>query len=318
MSVFDLSVLTASATLAVPVWEVGAAVAVIVVLCGLAIFRSKFGRPTVTFVALSFVLATIASAVFVFQQSAKAERAAERRSLATRAAALTAQTLLPGSALGCLEGDVGEAVEAACERALFARPEAVASAVAYTGARLLLLADGLDYASRADPAFAETLAGARRAIELDRYGIAAQILATRDGCTADKCPFFALLSDAGTLKANLKVRAFATYVARYTANWATEDKAPPVADKPAQPAVSPQASAPAAGAPAPVASKYNFPSSASIPAVSIMNAEPPLPAEAKGKTDPAAAPGEQPSGPAAKLPVPPKRPQSQAAAPPPH
>jgi hypothetical protein len=49
--------------------------------------------------------------------------------------------------------------------------------------------------------------------------------------------------------------------------------------------------------------KYDFPSADSIPAVSIMNAEPPLP---KGATDAQAAGGE---------PVPPKRPQGQAASP---
>ena len=316
MSVFDLSVLTASAVFAVPVWEAGIAAALIAVLCGLITFRTKFGRATVAFVALTFVLTAITGIVLVLDRSATTERAVERRALAARVAGLTAQTLLPGSALSCLEGDAGEAVEAACERAVFARPEAVASAVAYTGARLLLIADGLDYARRADPAFDETLNGVRRAIELDRYGIAAQVLATRDGCTADKCPFFALVRDAGALKANLKARAFDTYVARYAPGWTVEEKTPPVADKPAEPAVPPQAHAPDAG-PAPVASKYKFPSASSIPPVSIMNAEPPLPTDGKVRTDPADAAGEKPSGPAAKLPVPPKRPRSEAAVPPP-
>jgi hypothetical protein len=51
-----------------------------------------------------------------------------------------------------------------------------------------------------------------------------------------------------------------------------------------------------------------------------MNAEPPLPVDAQAKAKIMASPdgtaGEKPSGPSAKLPVPPKRPQSQAAVPP--
>lgn len=321
MSGFGLSAVTASALLAVPVWAVGAAAALIAILCGLAIFRGKFGRPTVAIVAVAFVLTAIAGTALVVQQSANAERAAERRALAARAAGLTAQTLLPGSALGCLGGEAGEAVEAACERAVFARPETVAAAVAYTGAWLSLIAEGMDYARRADPTFAETLNGARRAVELDRYGVAAQVLATRDGCNPDNCPFFAMMRDSSVLKDNLKVRAFDTYVARYAAGWTAEHNATPVAEKPAEPPMPPQAAAPPAGQ-SPVASKYNFPSSASIPPISIMNAEPPLPADAdakakaKTKAGPDDTAGEKPSGPAAKLPVPPKRPQSQAAVPP--
>ena len=64
MSVFDLSVLTASAVFAVPVWEAGIAAALIAVLCGLITFRTKFGRATVAFVALTFVL-TASQALFL-------------------------------------------------------------------------------------------------------------------------------------------------------------------------------------------------------------------------------------------------------------
>src|SRR5262249_61033562 len=63
--------------------------------------------------------------------------------------------------------------------------------------------------------------------------------------------------------------------------------------------------------------KYDFPSAASIPAVSIMNAEPPPPKEPKEQTGTATAhpAGEKPA--ASVAPVPPKRPQKQAATPPP-
>ena len=69
------------------------------------------------------------------------------------------------------------------------------------------------------PDFAERLAGLRRSIELDRFGIAAHVLSSRDGCTAERCPAFALLRDTSALKANLRVRAYNEYVARHATAW---------------------------------------------------------------------------------------------------
>ena len=85
-----------------------------------------------------------------------------------------------------------------------------------------------------DAGFAERLSGVQRAVELDRFGIAAHVLATRDGCTAERCPTFALLRDTGALKANLRVRAYSEYVARHASAWNTgspaAEKQPPVAN----------------------------------------------------------------------------------------
>ena len=103
--------------------------------------------------------------------------------------------MAPGSALACLDANAGEAVERACEKALFATPESVAAAVAYVSAKLTLLADGLDYARRVDGAYAAQLEGLRRAAETDRFGLVAHVLATRDGCTAESCATFKLLED---------------------------------------------------------------------------------------------------------------------------
>ena len=128
---------------------------------------------------------------------------------------LTAQALAPGSTLACLDGAAGEAVENACEKTVFAGPQTTAAAVAYMAARLTLLADGLAFARQRDPDFAVSLAGLRRAIELDRFGIAAHVLAVRDGCTAERCAAFALLNDANVIKANLKAQVFDQYVSRY-------------------------------------------------------------------------------------------------------
>ena len=182
-------------------------------------------------------------------------------------------------------------------------------------ARLTLLADGLKYSRREDPDFAARFAGLRRAIELDRFGIAAQVLAARDGCTAERCEAFALLEDANVIKSNLKAQIFDQYVSRHAGGWKRRTEAGK------EPKQEPMASAPPAGvapvaraaepAKTPLAKGYDFPSAASIPPVSIMNAEPPLPKEA---TDARAA---QTPGEGQPVPVPPKRsPQREQAAPP--
>jgi len=148
-------------------------------------------------------------------------------------------------------------------------------------------------------------AATRRALELDRFGLSAHVLATRDGCTAERCPAFALLNDANVIKSNLKAQVFDQYVSRYAGDW---NKAAPVAEKETPVARAPESTAPAK---TPLASQYDFPSAASIPPVSIMNAEPPLPKEASDVQ--AAQPTAEGN---VSVPVPPKRPQTQAASPP--
>jgi len=250
----------------------------------------------------------------VLDHMTRDQRTAERRSLLQRNADLSLSTLAPGSVLPCLDGGAGDAVETACEKSVFASPESAASAVAYTGARLALLVDAAEFA-QSEPSITEAFARARRAIELDRYGIAAHVLAT-DGCTADQCAAFALLHDTTVLKANLKAQVFDQYVSRYAEGWS---KSQAVVEKtPAAPApvarAPEQAPAGQAAAGQPVSSKYDFPSAASIPPVSIMNAEPALP---KGTAEPKADPKAEPKAEGEPtVPVPPKRPQAQAATPP--
>jgi hypothetical protein len=254
------------------------------------------------------LIAVVAIALGVFalvDRMASDDRAAQRRALSARDAELTAQALAPGSALACLDGTAGEAVENACEKAVFAGPQNAAAAVAYVSARLSLLADGMALSER-DPGFAAVLAGSRRAIELDRFGIAAHVLSTRDGCTVDRCAAFFLLRELDTIKANMKVRAFETYVGRYSSAWIAEpDKQTPVAAK--EPANAPQAETNLQPANAKPTAKFDYPSAASIPAISIMNAEPKAAAQPKEGEPKAEGEGEPPL---AKLP--PKRPQNQA------
>jgi len=263
------------------------------------------------------VLAAALAGVFVVVETlGRNDRAAERRALIARSEDLTARALASGSALSCLDAAAGDATESACEAAVFSSPQATAAAVAYIGARLDILADAKDHAEAA-----LRLAATRRAIELDRYGIAAHVLSERDGCTAAQCSGFALVADASMLKANIKAQTFDQYVSRHAGAWAAPS---PAAAQPAAPAVSqavppvalPQTAAAPAAEGRPVSSKYDFPSAASIPPVSIMNSEPPLSKEAaaaKAEALVQSAPGDKtpplPVDPA-KTPVPPKRPQA--------
>lgn len=265
---------------------------------------------------LAVLLGLGLAAFAVADQMAADRRAAHERAIIARNDELTARAMAPGSALACLDAAPGDATETACEAAVFGSPQATAAAVAYIGARMALLADAKDM-----PALASRLAATRRAIELDRFGIAAQVLSQRDGCSAAQCTGFALVTDSSMLRSNLKARTFDQYVSRHAATWnapAAVAAEKPVASTQPPVAVAPQPAAPvtAAAAPRPVSSKYDFPSAASIPPVSIMNAEPPLSKEAADARQAAAAQGAAlgdrapPAPQPERTPVPPKRPQA--------
>jgi hypothetical protein len=284
----------------------GALAALTVGLLVLAFLRPDLARRLLLPVAALAIFGL--GIIAIVDRMAEGERFAERRALAQRNAQLTGEAMAPGSTLACLDGAAGEAVENACEKTVFAGPQSTAAAVAYMAARLTLLSDELAFARHSDPDFAVSLAGLRRAIELDRFGIAAHVLAVRDGCTAERCDAFALLGDTNVIKSNLKAQVFDQYVSRYAANWNKNAATAPVADR-LPGAMAPVAILPEAPAKAPVPDKYDLPSSASIPPVSIMNPEPPLPkaatdaqaAQDAGEKD-AAAPGAPKLGAPAALP----------------
>ena len=217
------------------------------------------------------VLAAVAWAGWLgFEQWVEHERLGSQRAFDARLFELTTRALAPGSALACLDALAGEAVELACEKSLFASPEAVAAAVSYVTAQLSLVSIAHERAGRPVASDGAALAQMQRAVESDRFGIAAHVLATRDGCTAEQCGAFALLDDSSRLSANITAQTFDAYVKRHAAAWPAEGA------RPADPATAPVA---AASAPAPVAGARTpnnlfFPSASSIPPVSIMNAEP--------------------------------------------
>ncbi|MBV8510288.1 MAG: hypothetical protein JO289_08980, partial [Xanthobacteraceae bacterium] len=259
-------------------------------------------------------------------RSAQSEKLAERQSFEQRAAALAASARAPGVALGCLGGMAGEQVEAACERAVFATPDSVASAVNYVAAQIALLSEALDAERRNNADYDTLITPMLRGLEADRYGIVAHVLLQRDSCAADQCDDLGLLRDPNRVRANLQDKPFNALVAKYAPSWATM-RLGPVADfSHALPATVP-------GGPTgvPVSSKYEFPSSSSIPPVNIMSSESAAaaaaaaPAAGNASAPPAAAP---PAPSAASLagepaPVPARRPAPRrtsrpaAAAPPP-
>jgi hypothetical protein len=296
-----------STPLVLPAPVAGALAALFFVMVVLAIRGVTQGYASRIVVPL---LATAIAGVAVFailDRLTRSERASEERALLERNSQLSLAAAAPGSALSCLDGLAGEEIANACEKSLFADPQSVARAVGYVSARLSLLSDA---AGRGNPDVLAALAPTRRAIELDRFGIAAHVLAIRDGCTAEKCAAFAILNDAATLKANFKVHAFDTYVARHAAAWGKGEGVPENVPQASIPGTPPVASAPEPLSPShPLDSRYDFPSSASIPPVSIMNAEPKEPASPQGAHAASEKTGTTP-------PVPPKRPQTQAASPP--
>jgi len=315
---------TAIGTFTVPTWVAGAASAVFLVALILAFGKAGTVALTTTLLRAALVLVAVFGVYIYLQRSALQHRIDERRMLDERSAALMGRAVAPGSALSCLDELAGELVEAACEKAVFASPEAVAAAVSYVAAQLTLLTDGSQHAERVDKSYAADLAPLRTALELDRFGIVAHVLARREGCSADKCDALSRFEDTSHVLANLRDGTFDEQVTKYTPGWISPQ--PPrgaESDGPAVAAAAPPAAAPTVAlppvvgpaaaptpAPASVAPRYDFPSSQSIPPVSIIAPEPsaPRPAAAAVPTDA--------NGQAAATPVPPRRPPQPRTAPP--
>ena len=292
----------ATGSLVVPLWTSVIALAVLVVMTIFAIARAGAART----VAVLIGILALAYAGWIgwamIDHAAARERNAEREALAQRAMVLAATAQAPGTALGCLEGMAGEQVESACERAVFATPDTVAAAVAHVAAQIGVLADALAAAQASDTRYDTIIGSARRGLETDRYGIVAHVLLQEDNCSADQCEILNLLSDANRVRSNLRDKPFNTLVSKYAPSWANARLGPPLADlSRALPAAGP-------GAPSgvPVSSKYEFPSSSSIPPVNIMGSET-APASAPSAAG-APAPGAASAAVAEPAPVPPRRP----------
>jgi len=255
-----LSGLDPYAPLTVPLWVAGAAAALLLLFLLIALFRGGFGG----IVRIGFLVLAAAAAWVAFNWVQERDRIEARRSLDQRLDELTARVLAPTSVLGCLEPGLGDAVDNSCEKELFASPETIGAATALVYARWSLLSRAVEHGKR-DPGYDGRLDGLRRTLQADRYGFLAQVLSTREGCTASRCAGLERLSDPTRVRANLAERTFESLVARNAVAWANRVHVPT-----------------AAAAPVPNPN-VNFPSASSIPPVSIMSTEP-------GAGAPAAAP----------------------------
>ncbi|MGH6769153.1 MAG: hypothetical protein ACRECO_09055 [Xanthobacteraceae bacterium] len=316
-----------------PLWIAGALAALLVVFCILAFNRAGREGMAGVLARVSLVLLAATATWFILESMSTHRVNAERQALDARASELAARGALPGSALACLDAIAGDMVEGSCEKALFQTPAAAAAAVSYVSAQVALLTDATNFIRRGNAGYEPMVAGLRRAVEVDRYGIVAHVLATLSGCTDEKCDALAIMKDASRVRAHLTERPFDSYIRRHASVWPVPAPSP-VAQQwqpgraPGAPALSSlpgAASSYAARAPGthvpgaqvPGAHVF-FPSADSIPAVSIMTSEPPVEPEAttgSATQEPAAA--RRPQALQKPQPVPARRPPQASVAPPP-
>ena len=295
---------------ALRLWVAAGSAALLLVCCVLVLSRSRSGIGAnavfrASFVILGAVLGAAMTWAFL-DRVAMADRSAERRALELRAQELSARSLAPGSPLACLDVVAGDNVMAACERALFVSPASVAAASSYVVERLGLLAAMVAYVERGGTDIEDVLLPLRRSLEADPFGFLAHVLSNRDGCTNHNCKVLALLHDASRVRANLTAETLDHYLEHYLALWAKAPDGALADAAPAQTAAIPQGQRK-------VSINADFPTAASIPAVSIMNPEPTGPvlpgvaaaAAANPNPQPGAAPSSRRSRKQAANPAPP-------------
>jgi hypothetical protein len=254
-----------------PLWIAAASAALLVLIIYVLAFRPKpkgaasaAGR-----VPLILLVAVLGGAlVWAFlDNGVERSQEAERSALELRAGQLTVRTLTPGSPLSCLDALAGDAIQAACERAVFDSPANVASAISYVAAQFTLLSDMTEYVRRGGVHLDGALLALQRSLEADPFGFLAQVLVVRDGCTAENCAALTLLPDPSHVRTNIIAQTLHQYIDHYKDVWARSADAP-LAD----------AGGPLPGLAENVPGKHkvdiDFPSAASIPPISIMNPEP--------------------------------------------
>jgi hypothetical protein len=307
-----------SGGLFVPLW-LAAVIAALLFAFGMVLLgRAGWNGPIEKWSRVGLLLVALAAGWILVAPGGGDRFAAQRGGVDARLAEIAVRASAPGSALACLDGTAGEIVEASCEKALFATPEATAAAVSYVGAQLSLLAEASDYERRSGASYGTALAGVRLAVATDRFGLAAHVLATREACTADRCDFLALLQTPNQVNDNLMAHKYDFLVAQHASEWlqnaltapgAVAANAPPVAPAPRPPPATPTTPI-ASAAPATKPNNLFFPSSASIPPISIMAPEPTAPAQPAATAESAPKQPPAPTRKPAASAQPPRRPAS--------
>ncbi|WP_319798960.1 hypothetical protein [Nitrobacter sp.] len=254
-----------------PMWLTLALASLLAVLVFLTLVRADKSVANVVLTVIALLAIGIAAAATI---SPGGGRAFESKN-----PAVPLNVAMP--ALACIDGLAGDVVEVACEKALFATPDAAAAAVSYAASKLSRLRSFGEVAG-ADGAMSPELQALRRAIERDRYGLVAHVLAVRDHCRPSDCAAFQVLTDRSRIAANMEEGTYEKLVARYAPSWNAHAE---MADT-QRPGLPPM---PALGSePTGKPTTAEFPSAASIPPVSIMTPEPPTGAAAPSPASPLA------------------------------
>lgn len=290
---------------ALPMWMTLAAAGFFGLILMITLLRAEksVANGALTVITLLAIAIAVAATLRVYGPEGEAAPAEARAQAAVVAS-------LP--ALSCLDDLAGDAVAIGCEKALFGAPDAAAAAVAYTAARIDRLT-ALGDAATANNSLSLDMRVLRKSLERDRYGLVAQVLVARNGCTQFDCAAFRSLTDQQQVAANMDAHLYDTLVARYAPTWNMPAAAP------AMPASAALAGLPAS-MPTGKPTNAEFPSASSTPPVSIMNPEPSTrQAPAANAAAPAprapAATSAQAAAPAAKKPPAPKAARAPAAAP---
>ncbi len=218
----------------------------------------------------------------------------ETRSSQTLSAALPA--------LSCIDDLAGETVLTACEKVLFGSAESTAAALSYAASQIARLTAFGDVAA-ANASMTPELQMVRRAVERDRYGLMAYVLAARDHCTPSDCAAFRAVTDRNQIVANMSERTYEGLVGRYAPSWnmPAATPAPVAAVPPSMPLGKP--------------TNAEFPTAASTPPISIMAPEPGQAATTPSAArPPASSSSPSSSPPLANAPLPSPRPTPALAA----
>src|ERR1700686_810053 len=196
---------------AFPVWLTLAAAGFfgIIVLVTLLRAEKSVANGALTVITLLAIGIAVAATIRSFGSDG------ENASVETRSPQPTIAAL---PALSCIDDLAGEAVLTACEKSLFGSPEFAAAALSYASSQITRLTGFGDVAA-ANKNLTPELQTLRRAVERDRYGLMAYVLAVRDHCTPSECAAFQSLTDNHQIVANMDERAYDGLIARYAPLW---------------------------------------------------------------------------------------------------
>ena len=270
-----------SATL--PMWLAFAAAVFFALIVLVTLLRAEKSVANGALTVITLLAIGVAAAATL-----RSSETTEHAVAASAPAGLQFASALP--ALSCLDELAGDMVLAACEKSLFASPESVAAAVSSSAALLDRLRAHGDVAA-ADKTMTPELALLRRAVERDRYGLFAYVLQARDRCMPESCPAYASVTDHKQIASNMGERFYEGLLTRYAPAWTAP---PAIAAAPSPVPGAATAAAAIGGLPASVPTgrptNAEFPSSSSIPPISIMTDTPvqaPKPANAQAAPRPA-------------------------------